>query len=401
MATLHRFTLVLVCVASLGPVEASAQSASGAQSTFVDPSIVASGMGRAGVAVFWGDEPNDWANPALLGMHRGVRFQYGRTQLVPDLAADVHFTSKRFLLGAHGLGVSLAGKPFGSVGDLRLDYGESEATDPDGNVIGVFSSFEEIHQLAVGLNVVEVLENGLRLLGKSPPDWSRHADLSIGHSWKSVEVDLFPALGSLGGVAARGEAKERDRGLLFRVTPLDQTTRNGEPGEQGVRFRLDGSVGFSQRNYGDDRIWYVDPTNADPIVEERILGFAGRLTLELPHDPGNWIWDFLSPSVSLGGTWETAKYYDSDEELGTEGSKRRGQEIVVAGIVAGRIGHETWDDALIDGDTYGVSLMLQYRRMAGIRYDFASVPQSVLLDDVDREGFTLFVDPVRVWRELK
>lgn len=401
MATLSRLTPVLFLAISLAAAESSAQSASGAQSTFIDPSIVASGMGRAGVAVFWGDEPNDWANPALLGSQRGIRFQYGRTQLVPDLADDVHFTSKRFLLGGYGLGISLAGKPFGSIGDLRLDYGESEATDPDGNVIGVFSSFEEIHQLSVGLNVVEALENGLRLLGKSAPDWSRYADLSIGHSWKSVEVDLFPALGPIGGVAARGESKERDRGLLIRVTPLDQTSSGSEPRDHGLRFRLDGSVGFSQRNYGDDRISYVDPTDSDPIAEERILGFAGRLTMELPHDAGDWIWDFLSPSVSLGGTWETAKYYDGDARVGGDASKRRGQEIVVAGIVAARIGHETWDDALIDGDTYGMSLMLQYRRMAGFRYDFASVPQSILLDDVDREGFTLFVDPIRVWRAMK
>ncbi|HSQ58829.1 MAG TPA: hypothetical protein VLT84_00105 [Acidobacteriota bacterium] len=401
MATRHRVALAFLLVASILPLEGRAQSASGAQSTFIDPSIVASGMGRAGVAVFWGDEPNDWANPALLGSQEGVRFQFGRTHLVPDLAEDVHFTSKRFLLGAYGLGLSIAGKPFGSVGDLRLDYGEGEVTDPDGNVIGVFSSFEEVHQFSVGLQVLEALDNGLRLLGKPGLGWSRYADLSLGHSWKSVEVDLFPALGSIGGVAARGEAKERDRGLLLRVTPLDQTAENGEARASGLRFRLDGSVGFSQRNYGDDRIAYIDPNDSDPIVEERILGYAGRITMELPHDPGEWIWNFLSPTVSLGGTWETAKYYDDGENIGNEGSKRRGQEIVVAGIVAGRIGHETWDDALIDGDTYGVSLMLQYRRMAGIRYDFASVPQSVLLHDLNREGFTLFVDPYRLWKELR
>ncbi|HET7903264.1 MAG TPA: hypothetical protein VFM17_01755 [Candidatus Eisenbacteria bacterium] len=401
MATRRRVTLALLLVASLLSVEARAQSASGAQSTFLDPSIVASGMGRAGVAVFWGDEPNDWANPALLGSQRGIRYQYGRTRLVPDLADDVTFTSKRLLVGAGGLGFSFAGKPLGSIGDLFLDYGESVATDPDGNVIGVYDSFEEIHQLSVGLQILEVVENGLRLLGKPAPDLNRYVDLSIGHSWKSVEVDLAPASLTLDGRAARGEAKERDRGVLLRVTPLDQTSEEGSPRLEGVRFRLDGSVGYSRRNKDHVRIALGDPADADPILEERILGFAGRITMRLPHDPGDWIWDFLSPSVSVGGAWESAKYYDGDARVGGDPSKRRGQEIVVGGIVAGRIGHETWDDALIDGDTYRVSLMLQYRRMAGIRYDFASVPQSVLLDDVDREGFTLFLDPCRLWKELR
>ena len=84
---------------------AHAQATSGAQVTFLDPSIGLAGMGRAGVAVFWDQDPEDWANPALLGSLRGIRYSYGRTQLVPDLAEDVYFTTQRIAVGFGG-GVS-------------------------------------------------------------------------------------------------------------------------------------------------------------------------------------------------------------------------------------------------------------------------------------------------------
>jgi hypothetical protein len=39
----------------------------------LDPSVRATGMGRAGVAVFWGVDPNYWSNPALGGYLQGIR----------------------------------------------------------------------------------------------------------------------------------------------------------------------------------------------------------------------------------------------------------------------------------------------------------------------------------------
>ena len=102
----------------LAPAVARAQGSG--RSLDLDPSVRSSGMGGASNAVFW-DETNPWSNPALLGEARGVAYEFGRTQLVPGLAPDVHFTTNVVKLGGGGLGVALSGKPV-DIGGLRLNY---------------------------------------------------------------------------------------------------------------------------------------------------------------------------------------------------------------------------------------------------------------------------------------
>ena len=199
---------VLLLAASLVWVPSStcAQSASGAQSTFLDPSVESAGMGSAEVAVFWRETPDDWANPAHLGHQRGIRYSYGETQLVPDLADDVYFKTHRILLGGWGLGLNVSGKPIDTVGKLRLDYGKSYATDIDGNIIAVFSSYEEIRTLGVGVSLLELASNIAVATGGSPWGVGRWLMVELGHSWKDIVVDLAPANVTLDGLAAHGEA---------------------------------------------------------------------------------------------------------------------------------------------------------------------------------------------------
>lgn len=393
--------LTLLLLSGIVPAIAFAQTSSGAASTFVDPSIAAAGMGRAGSAAFWSDRPNSWANPALLGFHRGIQYLYGRTQLVPDLADDVYFTTRELILGGGGIGVSLAGKPFDSIGELRLDYGKTVVTDVNGNAVGEFSSFEEIHQLAVGVNLLEAFESLQRLSGREPSRLSRRVDLSVGHSWKSVVVDLAPASVTLDGRAARGEATERDRGLLLRVTPLNRIADGADGRSDEIRCRLDAAVGFSQRNYGDSQIFYIDEDQSDPLSEERLLAGAARLRVVLPGAEPGGIWDLLSPSLSVGLTLEKVRYYDNGNRLPGETETRSGQEITIADLLSVRHGYIDDPTGTIQDHTWGVGARLHYKEIIGASFDWARVPQSVFLDKVDRRGFTLFLDPLRAWRELR
>jgi hypothetical protein len=376
------------------PSTAAAQSESGAQSTFIDPSIAASGMGKAAVAVFWSDDPDDWANPSLLGYHRGVRYSYGRTQLVPDLAEDVFFTTNRFTVGVGGIGVSLAGKPVKGLGGLRLDYGVSEATDVNGNVVGEFSSFEDIRQIGVGINVFQALESFLGANGGNAPDISRHVDLSLGHAWKTVVVDLAPASVTLDQLSGRGEATEKDRGALLRLTPFGARSRYADAASP--RARLDLAGAFSQRNYDDTKISYTDVSQSDPIVEERLIGGSARLSLPLPGVSG-LAGRVLTPEISLGAAWDQARYYEGDARLAHETINRTGQEVTLLGVVSLRHGYIDDKSGTIHGDTWGVGAGLQYRGMFGARYDWARVPQSIYLKDVTRNGSSVFIDPYRIW----
>jgi hypothetical protein len=382
--------LALLCC--LVPSALAQQSQTGAISTFLDPSIEDSGMGRASVAVFWEEDLNDWSNPALLGYQRGIRYSYGKTRLVPSLAADVVFRSDRIAVGACGIGVSFAGKPFRALGRLRLDYGVSNATNENGDVIGTFSSYEDVRQIGVGVSVVELLESVVNETGGKRSHLSRYGDLSVGHNWKHVLVDLAPASVTLDQLSGRGEANQRDRGALLRVTPV---------GAMGGPVKLDLSGGYSQRNYDEVTIRYIAVDQSDPIVEERLAGAAARLSYTLPHQPGA-IWDFLVPTVNAAATQEEAKYYWNGRRLSGY-VRRTGQEISLLGLVSLRHGFVDDPTGEIVNDTWGYGIGLQYRGIASVRYDWAEVPEaevtgSFRLPDVHRWGIIVSIDPYRLLR---
>lgn len=389
---------VLVLAASLVsvPSPTHAQSASGAQSTFLDPSVESAGMGSASVAVFWRDTPDDWANPALLGHQRGISYSYGETQLVPDLADDVYFRTHRVLLGGWGLGLNISGKPIDNMGKLRLDYGKSYATDIDGNIIAVFSSYEEIGTLGVGVSLLELASNIAEATGGSPWGVSRWLMVELGHSWKDIVADLAPAEATLNGLPARGETTEKDRGALVRVTPFD--TIGSDDG--GLMHRLDLAAGFAQLNYDDSEISFNDGDQPDPIVEDRRFGFSGRWKLALPVDEG-WIWSLVSPTVDVGLAWQQSKFYDGGSQVGGT-INRTGQELVLADVVSLRHGFVDDEVGTVQNDTWGIGAGLAYRKAIGARFDWAQVPQSKFLrQDVQRRSITVFVDPLRIWQELR
>jgi hypothetical protein len=368
-------------------------------------------MGRAGVAVFWGGDPNQWVNPALLGYHEGIRYEYGTTQLVPELTNDIFFRSKVLTVGGFGVGVFVAGEPWARVGGLRLDYGESVATDVDGNPIGTYRSFETIETIGVGFSVAQIVENLLRVAGADPPALSRFGDVSLGRAWKDVTVDLAPAWATLDGRAARGESKNRDQGLLVRVTPYNAIDFPGliPQIENTLRARIDISYGTAAVNYDNNAsISYIDQDQSDPFAKLSHWGWAVHADLTLPALTSEsnqtkrlgWLRDMITPLVSFGATLEHSQPAINDVKSGEE-IDLSGWELTLASIFSLRHGHYDDPTGTVIGDTSGWSLGLQLGKVGGFRYDHATVPQSMFLSDVDREGFTVFLDPVRLYQRLR
>src|SRR5215468_4643234 len=127
---MRRASPVLLIAATLAAslVHSSAHAQGTARSMDIDVSIRSAGMGGASAAVFWGQDLNHWSNPALLGLVRGLRYEQGSTQLVPDLASDVKLESKVLKAGGGGLGLVWSGTAPGP-GGVHLSYGASEGTD--------------------------------------------------------------------------------------------------------------------------------------------------------------------------------------------------------------------------------------------------------------------------------
>ena len=197
-------------------------------------------------------------------------------------------------------------------------------------------------------------------------------------------------------MAAHGEAIEKDRGALIRVTPLDGIGSEGG----GLRHRVDLAAGFAQLNYDDSEIIYIDEDQPDPIVEDRRLGFSARWKLALRAGRG-WIWSLVSPTVDIGFAWQQSKFYDGGSQVGGT-ITRRGQELVLADVVSLRHGYVDDEVGTVENDTWGVGAGLAYRKAIGARFDWAQVPQSRFLrQDVQRRSITVYVDPLKIWRELR
>ena len=405
MSTLHPVRIVLAasaaCIAlALPPGDARAQGV--AISTQLDPSIRIAGMGQAGAAVFWGDDPDSWSNPALLGYHRGVRYAWGETQLVPDLADDVYFTTKQTTLGGFGLGFAFAGQP-GDLGSIRLDYGISDATDESGNPLGSFHSYEEVDSWGIGLSVGQATEAIALATSGKVPTITRYFDLALGMTKKDVTVALSPGFLGLGSA----EGSSEDRGWLVRVTPWDTITpRAGDAGTadaaRSLRLRFDLAYGASTKNVHSPTLTFVVDDRTDPMTEESRQGLAARIALHpsaldraLEQDGLGLLARSLMPLVSLGLTSEnqtnrtpgtTNPEYDVDKS---------GVELALGNIFWWRRGHYTDADAHVDGTTTGWGLGFTLAGTAGLRYDHATVPQPSGVDDLEREGWTFFVDPIR------
>jgi hypothetical protein len=403
--------IAIAALLGLFPGPARGQAQSGAQSTLLDPSIRSAGMGEAGVAVFWGGDPNTWTNPSLLGYYWGVRYEYGTTHLVPDLSGNVTFTSNQITLAAYGIGISMEGKPVDGFGGIRLDYGESEATDADGNVIGTFDSWETVDAFSVGFSAAEMIESGLRAIGKNPPTVSRWGDVSLGTTWKSVTVDLVPAGVTLDQMAGHGEVDERDRGLLVRATPYNAIDYPGLlPGvERTLRARVDVSYGASEINDEEATITYIDQNQADPIAKDSRHGWAilGTFTLPVSAEESlrskgrGWLYDIVAPLLRFGATWEKSQYSIMGSDVGEE-ITLDGWEVTVANIFTWRQGHIDDPTGTVIGDTRGWSAGLSFDGVGGARYDHANTPQSVYLSaDLSREGFTVWLEPIALTRRLQ
>jgi hypothetical protein len=386
---------------------------SGAQSLFIDPSVRSSAMGRSSNAVFWGEATNDWSNPALLAFRNGIQYEWGRTQLVPDLAKNVFFTTKRLTLGGWGAGILVAGRPVDGLGGSRLDYGESFATDPDGNVLGSFRSYEDTHTFAAGANILELTQHLFQAGGSHLPDFNRYGDVAVGWSEKRTHTFLAPSIPTPGS-ESQGEATTHDSGILARLTPYDGIDHAGlVPGlDRVLGARIDASYGGSTLNYNNARITYSD-FGSDPIARIQIKGWAARAVLDMPRatrhqirsGQNGWLIDLVAPLVSAGktGSKEVPLIPDTVNGGLRSGTRIRnsGWEITLLNIYSFRGGKIDDPEGTVQGKTSGWGVGLRLRDLAGFSYDRATVPQAFGLARVHRKALRFYVNPIEVWSQFR
>ena len=397
-----RVAAVLLAIAVLcGGISEPSSAQGTARSMDLDPSARASSMGAASNAVFWGDDADQWANPALLAYHHGLRYEWGKTRLVPGLAEDVFFESKVLKIGGGGVALWTAGRPFGGLGGLKVDYGQIDLTNSSGIKIGSFSPYEQIESWGWALSAGQLAENAARLLGRALPSLSRYGDVSFGMSVKHVQLNLAPP-----GYGGSGATTARDLGLLLRLTPIRATL-----GPEGIAMpiRADASYGWSVLSYDDATILFPGENTPDPVSRHRRHGFASQVSLGLPAAVKRsmerrrlgWLASGFDPIASLGLAADRARISAGDFGSSSYKTSGLGLELTVMNLVALRHGWFRDKTGDIDGSTSGWSAGFHLGDFGGMRYDRASFPQARTLPDLERKAFSLFVDPLAIWSALR
>jgi len=299
------------------------QTTSGAQSLNITPGGRADAMGRASVAMPQ-DATANWWNPAALAWRSDRVVSLMHARLVPDLANDVYYEFLGYsmhLAGWGGIGASI----------VYLGYGESVATDSEGNDLGTFSSYEVSPQLSIGTEIYPGVAAGLTL--------------------KYVYVDLAPAWATSNDEAGTGDTFGADLAMLWRVKEIPGT---------GMPI----NIGLNVQNLGPD-IAYVDQDQSDPIGRNLKIGFASRVY------GGNG-----SPFVAILA-------YDFNQSLVPDNNETSihnvGGEIGYDNTFAVRAGYIRDPDGDIEAPTFGAGF-----KIGRFATDYASVPQASLLDRVNK-----------------
>ena len=207
-----------------------------------------------------------------------------------------------------------------------------------------------------------------------------------------------------------------DRGWLIRVSPYNSIDFPGllssvdevlDPVFGGIT--IEGAYDEATQNYGRSTIEYFVGERSELAMFSHkgksvhvATGFPGVLRTRLERENLGWIANSLSPLLSWGKAWdrtvESGLVPDTGEHAeGTE-EEYSGWEIVVANLVSIRRGRVIVPDGEIRGTTSGWGLGVKVGDLGGFRYDEATVPQALDLSQVKRTGFTMYVNPVAVWR---
>ena len=367
-----------------------------ARSMDIDPSVISAGMAGASTAVWWNGEPSVWANPALLGYHQGIRWQWGETQLVPGLASDVRFSVTRLTVAGAGIGVENAGDP-SDAGGLELEYGESEGTDVNGNPTGTFSSFESIDATGVGVSVGRLVRAIAAARDADPPGIFEHFDLALGWARKHTLVALAP-------VAAFGQASaaSSDLGLLFRVGGAS------DPLDLGNGAILSGNLGYAYSviNADDARFVFINEDQASPPTRQNRHGFALRIALEQggtfadEEGFGALLVSGLDPWLAVGFAYDRVHATAGGLDEGFH-QDLTGVEVTFANVLSlrsGRVGDRLGG---FHHGSWGIGVNVPIGDLAGFRYDYANYPQPFLDDDLHRRSYAVWLDPFAVSRAIR
>ena len=351
----------------------------------VDPSPRSVGMGGASTAVFWGEGPNDWANPALLGNARGIRLVGSTRDIAPGQIYESSFRSQRLTLGAGGIGVSLMGEPFKGTGAQRL---ESPPIDfliisPYDTTALSLHSKETERSWGVGASLAESFESLARWRGHEAPAWTQRVDVAFGLNRKTIADYLLDPANPERLVAY-------DWGALARASLPLRRMLASHPGS------IDVSIATAMLNANDAK------SDGAPTARQQRTGGAVRTSIDTPGAMVRRVPKWLSPGMkslaSVALAYDATRVSAGGSSRGRYAVNAWGVELALGGLLFGRVGgsHSSMGSGSTN-HTWGAGAALPFGRWGAAHYDYAHVDRPYG-GPLTPQSWAVVVDPVAIAR---
>ena len=314
--------------------QAAATSESRAAVLFllIEPGARSIAMGESYVAIA-DDATASYFNPAALAGQTGKKMNFTHAKWLPGLADDLSYEFLAYSQPVEGWG------HIGINGAL-LNLGEQTRTDEHQANLGTFTSYDFALSVAYGTEIGSNLTAGIGLKYIH----SHLAELGTGEE-KGKGI---------------GNSFATDLGLLWRITP-------------DLRF------GAALRNLGP-KIAYIDASQADPLPQHIVLGFAYELMETEYHDMLLSV-DVYKPLIddhtfakNLITAWADESLSNEFEEIDLHvgGEYRYGlSEVKDQAFLALRAGYSLDRDGDLKLPTFGI----------GIRYNMMQVDVAYITGD--------------------
>jgi hypothetical protein len=346
----------------------------------VDPSCRSAGMGGASSAVFWGDDLDAWANPALPGLVEGVHYEDGLTSIFPG---EIDLVTRQTTLGYGGLGLSLVGQPFDGLGKREIAMGPIYQTTAYSTVTSL-SVYDRTRSWGVGASLSRLLGTAARLRHREAPAFTRHADLAVGYAENVLESGWIPS--DAPPSIVRGVS--HDLGLLARAGTA--MTRGGG---DAMPLRLGAAYALVAQGNGHDHMGGV------PL--ERRLRHAGsaRASLGPParwtRDVPAWIAPAFDSFLSLGLAYDFERLTYGYAGTHHSNLHHYGAELGITDVLAVQLGTTGFAGGYSE-TSWGWSAALPVGRFGGARYAYARVPKSPGFDPsyTPHRSWSVWLDPL-------
>ncbi len=349
----------------------------------VDPSSRSVGMGGASTAVFWGDGPNDWANPALLGTARGIRYVGTDVERAPDSFLGSNFRSQRLILGGGGVGVALTGEPINGLGEQRLESSTITFDDGSGGIESI--QFKQTERSwGAGISLAQGFGSLARWRGHEAPAWTRRGDVAFGLNRKTVaDYSADPA--------NPDRLTAYDWGALARAwAPLRHTL-----GSLPRRFELAYALAVVNANDAGP--------NYAPTARQHRNGAAMRMSVDDPETMSKRLPAWLAPGVSqlasLGIAYDISHITAGSRDSRGWSINSWGAELSLGGLLFARVGGAHNSGTSSTNNTWGLGAVLPIGHWGAVHYDYARVDRP-FGGPMAPQSWAVVVDPVAIARGL-